>query len=390
MGNSIPYLIYVLIYLLLYFLINQKITERTSQFCVICCILVFVIFYGCAGFVQTDCIVYYSEYNKVPIIGSGIIEYLENGDFDKFFLLYISLVKTFGCDYHLYILINSIIDITLLIIILRRYLPRNMFPLFFIVFIAYQGLEFEFNLQRNTKSIFIFLISLKYVENRDLLKFFLLNIIGFLFHWTSFILFPLYFILNRKLSRNSYFGMIIFCVFLAFISSYLISSISPSFVNMFPERISDKLTTYLFTEEKFKGASISMYDIERYIWAIIIGLSYNKIIDNNKKYVPIFNLYILYMVAVSLGMGMEIIGVRLGVIFVASFWILILSLISVEKQRISGIINIFIILFSVIHLYSFTSKSVFCEYDNWLLNKEIIPYEERKERLDYYKKLKEL
>ena len=133
-----------------------------------------------------------------------------------------------------------------------------------------------------------------------------------------------------------------------------------------------------------------MYDIERYIWAIIIGLSYNKIIDNNKKYVPIFNLYILYMVAVSLGMGMEIIGVRLGVIFVASFWILILSLISVEKQRISGIINIFIILFSVIHLYSFTSKSVFCEYDNWLLNKEIIPYEERKERLDYYKKLKEL
>jgi hypothetical protein len=159
---------------------------------------------------------------------------------------------------------------------------------------------------------------------------------------------------------------------------------------MFPERISDKLTTYLFTEEKFKGASISMYDIERYIWAIIIGLSYNKIIDNNKKYVPIFNLYILYMVAVSLGMGMEIIGVRLGVIFVASFWILILSLISVEKQRISGIINIFIILFSVIHLYSFTSKSVFCEYDNWLLNKEIIPYEERKERLDYYKKPKEL
>lgn len=388
MGNSIPYLIYVLIYLLLYFLINQKITERTSQFCVICCILVFVIFYGCAGFVQTDCIVYYSEYNKVPIIGDGIIEYLNKDNFDKFFLLYISFIKTLGCDYHSYILINSIVDITLLMVILRRYLPRNMYPLFFVIFIAYQGLEFEFNLQRNTKSIFLFLISLKYVENRKFIPFFLLNIIGFLFHWTSFILFPLYFVLNRRLSQKSYFVMIALCVFLAFISNYLISTISPSFINMFPERISNKLTTYLFEEEKFKGASLSMYDIERYIWAIIIGMSYNKIVDSNKKYVTIFNLYILYMIAVSLGMGMEIIGIRIGVIFVASFWILILSAISSENKVVSKIINISIILFSVMHLYNFTSKSVFCEYDNWLLNEKIIPYEVRKERLDYYKEMK--
>jgi hypothetical protein len=182
--------------------------------------------------------------------------------------------------------------------------------------------------------------------------------------------------------------MIALCIFLAFISNYLISTISPSFINMFPERISNKLTTYLFEEEKFKGASLSMYDIERYIWAIIIGMSYNKIVDSNKKYVPIFNLYILYMIAVSLGMGMEIIGVRIGVIFVASFWILILSAISSENKVVSKIINISIILFSIAHLYSFTSKSVFCEYDNWLLDEKIIPYEVRKERLDYYKEMK--
>lgn len=62
------------------------------------------------------------------------------------------------------------------------------------------------NVMRNMKSISFFYLSIPFLIQRKALPYFILNLIGFGFHTSSIVYFPLYFILTRSII-NTYIGV---------------------------------------------------------------------------------------------------------------------------------------------------------------------------------------
>lgn len=381
MGYSTPYFIYVLVLLLIFALLNVKAVRNSlSNILTLIVALSFVIFFGCAGYVQIDCLNYLGLYEELPTWGNGILSFISESHFDSFYLMYLSIFKTIGLNYSSYEFINTIVDVCLLFCILRRYLPNHLYPIFLIVFMAYQGLEFEFNLQRNTKAIFLFLLSIPYIEQRRWQPFFILNTIGFLFHWSALCFFPLYFFIHKKLTRSSFFSILVISIVLAVISKTIILDLVNVFGKLLPESVGSNILKYISLERYNNATGLKLYDIERFVWAFIIGLSYNKLVSYNSKYVILLNLFCCYMLAFSLGKGMSIIESRIGMLFIPSYWVLIVSILHVEKTKVKILIVTILILLSISHIYLITKGDIFFEYDNYIFSEQMIPLETRLER----------
>lgn len=63
------------------------------------------------------------------------------------------------------------------------------------------------NVMRNMKSISFFYLSIPFLIQRKALPYFILNLIGFGFHTSSIVYFPLYFILTKKYHKYVYWGI---------------------------------------------------------------------------------------------------------------------------------------------------------------------------------------
>ena len=139
---------------------------------------------------------------------------LYNGRFEFGFLVYSSLIKTLFENYHIWIFINTFIDLAVLYLIFKRY--SSSIILSFLFFVVYMGLTIEFNLFRNSKSIILFLLSIKYLLMRKSFPYFFLNILGCTLHLSAFIFCHyILFWLNgcRKLFYGWFFFLLIICFF---------------------------------------------------------------------------------------------------------------------------------------------------------------------------------
>lgn len=386
MGYSTPYLIYASVLLLFFALLHIKVVRNSLSTMIIqLTVLSFVLFFGCAGYVQTDCLNYAMVYDELPTLGNGTIDYCLNTRFGIFYVLYLSFFKTIGCDYLTYVLINIVIDACLLFYFTRRYIPVYLYPIFVLILLAYQGLELEFNLQRNTKAIFLFFISIQYIEQRRLLPFLVLNSIGFLFHWSALYFFPLYFFIHKRITQVSYFVIIAVCLVLSIVSRTIIVELVDLLGNLLPNGIAQHVIKYIDIAEYNRPSGLKLFDIERLFWAVVIGLSYNRLIAYNPKLVIILNLYCCYLLAISLGKGMMIIESRVGLLFLVSFWLLMPCILLVEKKIVKIIVGSLLVFMSFMHLYLITKSDILFEYDNWLFNEQVISLEERKERREALK-----
>ena len=196
MPYSIPYLIFILFLLSIFFLQNSiNFTQRSIRALNMAVTLVFLLFFGFRGFIGWDWTLYFPFYEQL-----GNIFHLNFSEhrFDIGFVIYASLIKTLNFDYHSFVFISTLIDVVLLHIFFKRYLPEKYYALGFAVFFAFWGFILETDLMRNVKGMLLFLLSLKYIENRNLSKFLLLNMLGLSFHWSSIVFFPLYFFLEYQ------------------------------------------------------------------------------------------------------------------------------------------------------------------------------------------------
>ncbi|MGL5169435.1 EpsG family protein [Edwardsiella tarda] len=83
------------------------------------------------------------------------------------------------------------------------------FPIFYLA---------SFNGIRQFIAVSLFIFSIKYIKNKNILKYLICVIIAASFHKTAIVLLPLYFVLNRKLSV--FFWMLLF-LFLLTLSNYI-------------------------------------------------------------------------------------------------------------------------------------------------------------------------
>ncbi|MGL5087871.1 MAG: EpsG family protein [Cetobacterium sp.] len=296
---------------------NEKIKNRILK-----SILIFLIFIlGTRGFLGWDWYFYYPSFMNGTYI------------YEKGYMIYSSLISGVFKNYIFYQLVTTTIDFIALYYILKRYCKYNIMA--FAIFFSIQGLHIEVELLRNIKAIILFLFSLKYIEERKIIPFFILNIIGISFHMSAVLYLPMYFILNYKYKKE---------VVLAFFiggSLYYLSNFKgiQNLINLdwsfLPQILENKILNYkeLFSKNLERG--FNFYYLERVI-LFCLAYSYEK---NNVLKNSLYIWIIIFLFTSELSIA----SLRIGILFVYSSWfILARSIEKVENKYLMVSIIIFL------------------------------------------------
>ena len=374
MPYSIPYIIFISFILSIFFLQNSlKLTQRTVMILNLSVFLAYLLFFGFRGFIGWDWTIYYPFYEKLDNLFQLNLEKIM---FDIGFTIYASLIKTLGFGFHSFVCISTFINVILLHVFFKRYLPEKYYALGFAIFVVFGGFVFETDLMRNIKSLLLFLLSLKYIENRSPYKFLLFNILGLFFHWSSIMFLPLYFFLHKPISVKTIslitiIGVVVFILKIEYIKPLLL------FVgSLFGNVEKYKITFYVHSSLFGSAYDFSLGFFERIFTLLLILLSYKNLTTKKTSNILFINAFFIYIVIFLFFSEVTIALVRFGNLFVFSYWILWPMLITCvntpSKLIYTGLI--LIILFFKINI---VSGNILYKYDNILIG-NIKTYDKRK------------
>lgn len=276
-------------------------------------------FLGCRAFIYSDVFPYYDYYNRVPtLIENDCIRKIVAAHWEKGFVLFMVVIKTVSNNYFFFQFISFLIDF-LLLFHLFKYYNLSKILLSFAFFFPFLLIA-EVNLMRNAKAIYLFFLSLKYIETRNFKKFFLLNLLGCFFHVSAILYFPFYFILNRKYSKRFLLllfllGNIIYVLRISWIQRLLTPLVGISGIG-----ILSKLS-YLNSDTFSKDIGISFAWIARNFTFVLLYWQYGKLNKNDKKYLVPYNCLFVYLYIYLFLSEMQIFVDRLPVLFVLSYCI---------------------------------------------------------------------
>ena len=112
---------------------------------------------------------------------------VNTNQWERGYYVFCCLVKQFTDNYLVFQVINGLIDAFCIFLLFKQYYSNRHFCLAVCFFYIFNGLPIEFNLLRNSKAIFIFLFSLKYLGEKKYLKYLLLNIAATQLHNSAII-----------------------------------------------------------------------------------------------------------------------------------------------------------------------------------------------------------
>lgn len=364
--NSIPYVLFF-IYLILLFVKerNSFIEKKDTWGIQILVALSVFLFIGFRGLIYTDWVNYYTAYQNFPSLENFNFDRIDDG-WEVGFIIYSVLLKTLGFDYWGWVIISTFIDIVILHYFFKsRFLGH--YTLAFLAFYIYSGLSIEVNLMRNAKAIMLFLISISFLERRKLLPYILFNALGFLFHYSALLYLPLFFFLNKKVSKR------IFC--LIFIIGNIIYLCDVHFLSSCLLYISDllggrSLQLIFYMDSGERGITIGY--IERFFFFFLIYYFYTKL--QKGGFQVCINLYILYVIFCFYFSEFSVISDRLSLLFIVSYWLLIPIIYSFFSIKTKRIFLSLLFVYGILKI-GMANLSIVCKYDNLLFGIE--QYESR-------------
>lgn len=364
---SLPYVICVIICFVCY---DYGRAKRTKNVTIICLVIFFVWFFGLRGFLFTDFINYYPFYEEL-----GGFFYNTSGEemiFEPGFVIYSKIVKTIFPNYHIWIFINSLIDVIILAITFKRYSTSPV--LSWAVFIAMMGLVMECNLLRNFKGLDCFLLSLPYLIKRKGWKYLGLNLLGATFHISSLIYIPCYFILTKRLSKYVLGGIFI-CVNCLFFLKMGMSDIIVDFINNYipGASIFQKMNWYMGESVEY-GFSIGY--IERTVTFILAFIFQQKLIAKDFSNIIFCNSIFLYYFLFYLFFDIPVFVERIPLLFVFAYWFIYPNLLELVKAYKFKLCYFILLLFCCFKTAQ-SNRTLICRYDNMMLF-GIDSYETRK------------
>jgi len=383
---SIPYIFFLVYITVIFFAKNSRYgLNKIALNYNILIFFGFIFFIGLRGYIYTDWINYYRMYDALPTIWDKSLSMffhkspyksLESG-----FLIYSIVIKSLFRTYNSWVLINHIIDLCVLFFFFNKYSNQKYLALCFMFFYIFGGITLEFNLYRNVKSLMLFLLSIEYINQKKPIVYFSLNLLGTLFHVSSILYFPLYFILSRKYSFKMVLALFIIGNLIFIFQIHFIKNILSVMANLIGGRVKFVVDGYLKSESMSAPYGLTIGYIERTISFFLIFGNRNQIIrkDNNKiVFINSFYIYIfIYLYCSEIKVVLE----RLPLLFIFSYWILyptIYEKISPMKKKIFIVV---FILYSFIKLIS-ASNDLVTYYDNQLINPMSI--KTRTENLQHY------
>ncbi len=151
----------------------------------------------------------------------------------------------------------------------------------------------EFDVLRQSIALYIFLISIKYLNN-NFLKYFFINILGSFFHISALIFIPFYFVFKMKFHR-----LFILILLIIYVLSMVVHF---SFVTAFTDRLSTYFPELIFVQKLYAtsimgepSGSISIVGLVYVIFLVLLFFNYNKIDFGNYKIRFFINVFLVFI-----------------------------------------------------------------------------------------------
>jgi hypothetical protein len=362
MNYSLPYILLLLFILGISLIqIGLHLTDKSRKRINYFVMGAYVLFFGFRGFIGWDWTNYYPYFQSIT--PNNLFS------FEPGFVFYTLLIKSIFKDYQIFILISTLINFILLNIFFKRYLNEKYYALGFALFIAFSGFVLEVDLMRNIKSLLLFMISLKYIEEKSIIKFLLFNIIALLFHWSSILFLPLYFIFQKPIPLR--FFLIIFVVgnTIILLNLHYIKPVLLFIANILGGTTEIKISAYVGNELFSKPYGLSYGYFVRFFTSLLIMFYYEKLLKYSKSTVIFVNAYFILMVIFLFFSELSIAISRLNILFDFSLCILIPVLLDIIKP-ISTKLALYLLYGAlIIAKIASSSNNILYNYDNTLLGK---------------------
>lgn len=361
---SLPYILLELFLLIVFvFQITTKIEDNTRKYINYSVVLIYILFFGLRGFIGWDWYSYYPFYSK---LSSGFVLNKEN-QFDLGFVLYAKLLKNLFSEYWMFVLFNTCLDALLLYLFLVRYISQKYLSLGFALFLVFTGLQLQVDLLRNIKALFLFLYSLKYIEHRNPIKYFLLIIIAFYFHWSSLFFIPLYFFLHKKIPVKTVVAIYIvgYIIFL-FQIEYFKPILLP-ITKLISPGVYSKTLIYLSKDVYSKPYGLTIGFFERSLMTLLVLFYYSQLTQRVKS-ILFVNSFLIYSFIYLYCSEITIVLQRVAGNFGYSYWILIPLVINYSNFKVKNVLIFFYIIL-VTSKITMMTNNIFYDYQSYLLTK---------------------
>ncbi|MGL5963974.1 MAG: EpsG family protein, partial [Fusobacteriaceae bacterium] len=293
----------------------------------------------------------------------------QSQNFEKGYNFLTELTRKFTDRYQIFVAINTIIDFMFLLWVIPRYSNYPITTL--MLYLGINGLPLEIDIMRNVKSIMLFLLSLEFIWRKKTLIFFGINLLGILFHVSSLIYIPLYFILKIPYRKKIILSIFVLGNIYYFSGLNIIKSI----IQHIPYQ---RLSGYLNISESIAG-KLNLFYLERviiFLFAFFTGNMVKK--ENSEKYIVFQNsIYISVFVFMFLR-ELPIISLRVFLLFSFGYWYIFpifLTIMANEKRDYIAIkITVFIMLVGIVffrtyNFLSFPGNKIVYQYENYFMEK---------------------
>lgn len=348
----LPYLIIFLILFIFSIEINGKNFDMSINQKVISiffCFL-FCFFLGCRGCLDTDWNQYYHIYTTID--NMSFSSFLSSSNYEFGFGLFMYLSSKITDNYFFFQFLSFLIDFVLFYNFIINF-DKRIFSLTLIFFFLFEGVTIEVDLLRNSKSIMIFLFSTRYCKE-NLLKYVLLNFIGFLFHFSSLIYLVITPFLFIKMNKIILFILFLFglCVFIfrIKISSILLEIFLSKFTSGI---IVEKALFYISSKKYSSEIGFSIGFIERFFSFILVMLFQDKMINKNSKVSIFINIFYLYFFVYLYCWDVYIFVLRFSKLFIVSYWVIFPTIyLCMNKESNKKLYLVILFFYAVLRIYS--------------------------------------
>ncbi|MGX6591204.1 EpsG family protein [Cetobacterium ceti] len=340
---------------------NEKIKNRLYYIT----IGTLVLFFGTRGFIGWDWYFYYPSFMKMAY------------SYEPGYMLFSKVVGLVYKNYHFFVFINTLLDFTMIYFIFKR---KKYKILTLALYFAIQGIPMEVDLMRNIKSILLFLLSIKYIEEKRFLPFLGLNILGFTFHITALLYIPMYFILPRKYDWRLIWGLFILGNLYYLLDLKIIIKGMEYIGTSLGGGMGHKILGYMSVIPKTFHNRVTLLYLER-IPLFLLGffLCKNEI-NKNSLYIWIY----IFLFTSELSIA----SVRIGILFIYSVWFILEEGVERAKGKKAKIavltLGLTIGLLRTWNHLSFSGNKITYPYRSVLYDHET--YEKSKVRVDRARK----
>jgi len=373
MFYSFPYILLVLFYGILAFIYDTQ-DEHSRYRLKMLCMVVFLIFFGLRGFIGDDWQNYYPFYMYALTDSvQNIVYTISDSEFEPGYMTFMILSKILVPNYHFFIFLCCAINGLLL----YRFLNKRVdnFPLAMMFFVCMGGFGLQVNLIRNSIALLLFLNSLDFITERKPIPYFSMCLLAMTIHVSAIVYIPLYFVFHKRLPRWVFMvifilGNLVFLLHIKFIGPILIAILS-----RMGEAYADVAEVYIEGKHGEQQIALSVGFVERFLTGLLVICYYNKLVELRKENVLFINSFIGYFFMFFFFSEFDVLGRRLALLFVFSYWILwgdLLKCFVYEGNR--KLFMAFLFVYCVLKIRGMTNH-ITLEYDNVLWGTK--SYEER-------------